>query len=180
MKKKILFFDIECTSIYSSSGIVIAIGIFDPEKMEKPIVRIIKKPDEERKLLEWFKEEVEKENYAICGWNSKSFDLPFILGRALQLGLDFSSLKEVEHIDLIEVARENFRFRSNRMEEVCKILKVKYEPGISGEIIAINFMKGLAGDKEAKEKIVQRCENDLIALSKLYKKFKPYLLSNKN
>jgi uncharacterized protein YprB with RNaseH-like and TPR domain len=174
MNQKILMFDVETTSIYSSSGSVIAIGIFDPQTMKEPFVKIIENLDQERELLEWFKEKA-MEYDIICGWNSKSFDLPFILGRALQLNLDFSGLKEKTHLDLIEISRENFRFRSNRLEEVCRLLKIPYEREVSGEEIAISFMKGLKGNKEAIEKIRKRCSNDIVALAKVFEKFKPYL-----
>jgi uncharacterized protein YprB with RNaseH-like and TPR domain len=176
-KKRIMFFDIEATSIYSSSGIVIAIGIFDPEIMKEPIVKFIENLDDEAKILEWFREKT-KEYDIICGWNSKSFDLPFILGRALQLGLNFSDLKGKEHIDLIEISRENFRFRSNRLEEVCRLLNIPYKSELSGEKIAINFMKGLKGDKDAIEKMKKRCINDIVTLVKVYEKFMPYLQNN--
>ena len=176
--KKILFYDVESTSLYSSSGIVIAIGIFDPQTMKEPLINMIEKPEDEPELLKWFKEKA-LEYEAICGWNSKSFDLPFILGRALQLGLDFSELKNVEHIDLIEISRENFRFRSNRLENVCKLLGISYEPGIGGDEISISFMKGLVGKKEFMEGIKQRCKNDLLALFEIFKKFEPYLNLNR-
>lgn len=175
--KRIVLFDIESTSVFSSSGIVVAIGVFDPEKMEEPFIFLIEKPEDEAKLLEWFKQEVKKYD-AICGWNSKSFDLPFILGRALQLGLDFSELKEIEHIDLIEISRANFRFRSNKLENVCKLLNIEYEPEIGGEELSISFIEGISGRKESLEKIKQRCKNDLLALAKVYKKFEPYLDSS--
>jgi len=174
MNQKILMMDIETTSIYSSSGSVIAIGIFDSQTMKEPFVKIIEDLNQERELLEWFKEKA-KEYDIICGWNSKNFDLPFILGRALQLNLDLSELKEKTHLDLIEISRENFRFRSNRLEEVCKLLKIPYEKEISGEEIAMNFMKGLKGNREAIEKIRKRCANDVITLAKVFEKFKPYL-----
>jgi uncharacterized protein YprB with RNaseH-like and TPR domain len=167
-------FDIETTSVFSSSGMIIAIGIFDPKEMKEPFINLIKDPEDEAKLLNWFKDKV-KGYDAICGWNSKSFDLPFILGRALQLGLDFSELKEVEHIDLIEISRANFRFRSNRLEDVCKLLCIKYEPVIDGEKLSVSFIKGISGREEDLEKIKQRCKNDLLALFEVYKKFEPYL-----
>ena len=177
--KKILFYDIETTSVFSSSGIIIGIGIFDPETMKEPFINLIERPEDEINLLKWFKEKV-KEYDVICGWNSKSFDLPFILGRALQLGLDFSELKEIEHLDLIEISRENFRFKSNKLESVCSLLNINYNPGIEGDDISISFMKGISGDKKELERIKQRCKNDLISLFEVYKKFEPYLKSGKN
>lgn len=174
VERKILFFDIETTSVFSSSGIIIAIGIFDPQTMKEPIVEIAEDLEEEIKILKWFKEKI-KDYDVICGWNSKSFDLPFILGRALQLGLNFSELKEKRHLDLIEISRENFRFRSNRLEEVCRLLNIKCEKGLSGESIAISYMKGLKGDRENMEKIRKRCVNDILVLAKVFEKFRPYL-----
>lgn len=174
--EKIICFDIETTSVYSSSGIIIAIGVFDPQTMEEPIVYLIKNVEEEANLLNWFKEKIK--GHVICGWNSKSFDLPFILGRAVQLGLDFSWLREMKHIDLIEIARQNFRFRSNRMEEVCRLLKVPYQKETAGNEIPTNFMKSLTGDQKARKEIEEKCKKDLIALSELLKKFKPYLITS--
>jgi uncharacterized protein YprB with RNaseH-like and TPR domain len=173
MGKK-MFFDIETTSIFSSNGMIVAIGVFDPEKMKEPEVKIIKDLKEEVELLNWFKEKI-KDYDVICGWNSKSFDFPFILGRAIQFNLDFSELKDKMHLDLIEISRKNFRFKSNRLDEVCKLLDINCDKEIDGEKITIAFMQALKGDEEALERIKKRCKNDVMVLFEVYKKFEPYL-----
>lgn len=179
MDKKILFFDIEASGLKTSVGILIAIGVYDPLTQAEPEVKIITKPEEEPELLRWFERKIKEGEYdIICGWNSKKYDLPFILGRALQLGLDFSWLMNLNHIDLIEVSRKNFLFHSNSMEEVCELLRIKYNPPIPARLVGFNFMKSLTGNAEAARKIVERCKQDVKALSELYEKFEPYLLND--
>jgi uncharacterized protein YprB with RNaseH-like and TPR domain len=179
MSKKILFFDVEASGLKTSVGILIAIGIYDPLTQSEPEAKIISKPEEEVELLKWFENKIKENGYdTLCGWNSKKYDLPFILGRALQLGLNFSWLINLNHIDLIEISRKNFLFHSNSMEEVCNLLKIEYNPTIPARLVGFNFMKFLTGNKEAAKEIVERCKQDVKALSELYKKFEPYILNS--
>lgn len=177
--ERTLMFDIETTSLFSSSGIVVAIGIFDPSQNQEPLIKFCRKPEEEKELLEWFKE-VAKSYSTLCGWNSKRFDLPFLAGRALLHGVDFSEVLKLQHLDLMEVSKQNFKFRLNSLSSICRLLGIEYDTSESGESISLAYLQSVVGKEEFQKKIEQKCIQDLKALAKVFEKFKPYLEIAKN
>ncbi len=175
-EEKVLLVDIEASSLFSSIGTIICIGIFDPENFKEPFIYFVRKPEDEIKALEWFREKLAENNYlALSGWNIRNYDIPFILGRAVKLNFDFSDLSKLRVVDLLDVSRAAVKIHSYKMEDVCKWLKIDYSSELKGQEIDEFYHKSLTGDKAAEEKIKNRCEADLIALSKLFVKLKPYL-----
>jgi uncharacterized protein YprB with RNaseH-like and TPR domain len=173
--EKILLMDIETSGLFSSIGTTICIGIFDPENFEEPFIYFVRKPEDETKALEWFRDKLAENNYfVLSGWNIKNFDIPFILGRAVKLDFDFSDLAKLRIIDLLDVARAAVKIHSYKMEDVCKWLKIDYDPVLRGHDIDAFYHRSLAGEKDAEEKIKNRCKADLVALAKLFEKLKPY------
>ncbi len=175
-REKIIFIDIETTSLFSSNGTIVCIGLFDPENFTEPSVYFVRNPSEEKNALGWMKSKIIEHGYnAICGWNIKKFDIPFIVGRALKLDIDFSELNNLIPIDLMEICKNIFRLHSYRQEDVCKWLGISNTNNISGWMIDDIYHKALTGDKEAEEKIKLRCQHDLTNLYKIFQKIKPYL-----
>jgi uncharacterized protein YprB with RNaseH-like and TPR domain len=167
---------IEASGLFSTTNTIICIGIFDPENFKEPFIYFVHRPEEEIKALEWLKNQITKFGYnTICGWNSKKYDLPFLAGRALTLNFDFPELQTLLHIDLMEVVKEKFKLHSYRLEDVCKWLKIPYENNTKGWMIDSIYHKSLVGDKQSENQIKEHCKNDLIILSKLFQKLKPYL-----
>ena len=83
MEEKILLLDIEASSLFSSTGAIICIGIFDPENFEEPFIYFVREPEDELKALDWFRDKLVENNYLILsGWNIKNYDIPlFLVGR---------------------------------------------------------------------------------------------------
>ena len=79
-------------------------------------------------------------------------------------------------IDTLKVARRNFAFLSNRLNDLGQFLGV-------GKKIATDFnlWKGcLDGDKDSFKKMVKYCKQDVILLEKVYLKIRPYILNHPN
>ena len=60
------------------------------------------------------------------------------------------------------------------MEDVCHWLEIPFESKVKGFMINELYQRSLAGEKEAENKIKERCTTDLTALSKLFGKLKKY------
>jgi DNA polymerase elongation subunit (family B) len=175
MEKKILLLDIEATSLFGSIGTIVAIGVFDPKNFKKPFIYFVNNSEEEPESLKWLKEQISKGNYtAICGWNIKGYDLPFLIARATKLNFDFSSIKKLEQVDLLEIARKIFKLHSYKMRDVCEWLGIPHNVEIKAHMIDELYHKFLAGDKNSGEKIKEKCETDLIGLAELFEKMKLY------
>jgi uncharacterized protein YprB with RNaseH-like and TPR domain len=174
-EENILFVDIEASSFFSSVGSIICIGIFDPENFKEPFIYFVRKPEDELKALEWFRDKLAESNYLVLsGWNIKNYDIPFILGRAVKLDFNFSDLTKLKIVDLLEVARTAVKIHSYKMEDVCKWLNIDYNPEVKGHEVDEFYHRSLAGDKISEEKIKNRCKSDLVALAKLFEKLKNY------
>lgn len=181
MEDKILLLDIESSNLFSSAGSIICIGIFDSENFKEPFIYFVRTPEDEIKVLEWFKDKLAENDYfVLSGWNIKNYDIPFILGRAVKLNFDFSDLIKMKFIDLLEITRSAVKIHSYKMEDVCKWLDIDYKPELRGHEIDEYYHRSLAGDETAEEKIKNRCKADLTALADLFEKLKPYLNLQRN
>lgn len=175
MDKKIVMFDLETTSLFGSIGSIVSIGIFDPKNFKEPFIYFVSKPEEEAKALEWFHDQILKNGYqAVCGWNIKNFDIPFLIARAVKLNFDFSDIVKIEQMDLLEIARKIFKLHSFKLEDVCKWLKIDFNTKVKAYMIDEFYHKNLSGDKNAEERIKEKCKADLMALAGLFEKMKPY------
>src|SRR5437867_3634802 len=154
MEQKILFVDIESTNLWSSIGNLVCIGIFDPKRFNEPVIFFVRNHTEEVKSLSWLKEQIEKNGYnAVCGWNSKGYDVPFLVGRSIKLNFEFPEIVKMLNIDLFEVSRSILKLHSYKMEDVCHWLEIPFETRIKGFMINELYQKSLSGDKEAENKI---------------------------
>ena|SRR5437867_648382 len=175
MEQKILFVDIESTNLWSSIGNIVCVGIFDPKKFQEPVIFFVRNHKEEVRALSWLKEQLEKNGYnAICGWNSRGYDVPFLIGRAVKLGFEFPELVKILNVDLYEISKNVLKLHSYKMEDVCHWLEIPFDSKIKGFMIHELYQRSLSGDKDSENRIKERCTTDLLALSKLFEKLKTY------
>lgn len=96
--------------------------------------------------------------------NGDKFDLPFIRTRALVHSIPMEP--KYRTIDTLKVARNAFRFNSNRLDYLGKFL------GLNGKIgTTFSLWKEvqLNNSMSALKQMVKYCQNDVVLLMKVYK-----------
>ena len=181
---KRLFFDIETSpnvGYFWSSGYNISVT---PENIieERKIICICYKWENENKVysLDWgilrddyvMMEEflkVLEEADEVVGHNSDTFDIKWFRTRCLFHG--FTSMSHVKSVDTLKIARNKFKFNSNKLDYISKFL------GFEGKTSApYDLWKKLMrnNDKESLKKMISYCKNDVKILEQVYKKLSNY------
>lgn len=97
------------------------------------------------------------------------FDYPFVQSRLIKHGFD--PTPPVTSIDTKKVAKNRFRFNSNRLDYLGKYLglggKVDTEKGL--------WLQVLKGDRKAIQKMVVYNKRDVDLLTKVFKKLAPFM-----
>lgn len=168
-----IFLDIECTSLDSDVGITVAIGLILPSGETK--IFFAETPSEERKIIEESIKTIKKfKNEPIVIWYA-GFDIPFLVTRAIKHGLDVSEIYDFKIIDLCKLVQKNLKFRSNRLDEVSKFFEIEKNLAVTGKDVHKLYLKAIKGDGKAKEKIVEHCKDDLVAMKKIFEKLESYI-----
>lgn len=123
---------------------------------------------DDKTLLEKFIKELHKANQ-IVAHNGDKFDLKWLRMRAIKHGIHMNP--RYETIDTLKIAKAQFRFHSNKLDELGKFLEV-------GEKIETNMALWdkviMDKDPEALEEMVNYCKQDVVLLEKVFDKLKPY------
>jgi DNA polymerase elongation subunit (family B) len=107
---------------------------------------------------------------AIISKNGVKFDIPWIRAEIAKYKL--APLPPLTHIDLQKVAKLYFRFLSNKLDYIVQYL------GIGKKVEHEGFglwRKVMAGDKDARKRMVDYCIGDVVVTEKLYKHLRPYI-----
>jgi predicted RNA-binding Zn-ribbon protein involved in translation (DUF1610 family) len=112
---------------------------------------------------------------AVVGWNSASFDIKHLNREFLENGL----LPPSPHkdIDLMRVAKQKFRFPSNKLEYVANKLGVGSKVKHSGFDL---WVKCMAGDDKAWREMKKYQIQDVNLLVDLYDKLLPWIKNHPN
>jgi uncharacterized protein YprB with RNaseH-like and TPR domain len=112
---------------------------------------------------------------AVVGWNSASFDIKHLNREFLENGL----LPPSPHkdIDLMRVAKQKFRFPSNKLEYVANKLGVGSKVKHSGFDL---WVKCMAGDEKAWREMRKYQIQDVNLLVELYEKLLPWIKNHPN
>ena len=124
---------------------------------------------DDKKLVKAFAKELKKSDDAVAH-NGDRFDLPWVKTRFLVHGVDFPA--KITTIDTLKCARGNFRFPSNRLNDIGEYLGLGKKLDTGGFGLWKDVMKG---DKKALEKMVKYCEQDVLLLEKVYYKLKNHV-----
>lgn len=107
---------------------------------------------------------------AVVGWNSAAFDMKHLRREFIENGmLPPSPSKD---IDLMKVARQQFKFPSNKLDYVAQKLGVGQKVKHSGFDLWINCM---SGDEKAWREMRKYQIQDVNLLVDLYEKFMPWI-----
>lgn len=107
----------------------------------------------------------------LVGHNGDSFDLKWLRTRCLIHGVPM--FPSYVSVDTLKKARSGFRFNSNRLDYISRILnvgsKMQTEPGL--------WTKVCKNDRGALARMVKYCKNDVKILKEVYKKMAPYIVN---
>jgi len=107
---------------------------------------------------------------AVVGWNSAAFDMKHLRREFIEN--DMLPPSPSKDIDLMKVARQQFKFPSNKLDYVSQKLGVGQKIKHSGFELWINCM---AGDDKAWREMKKYQIQDVNLLVDLYEKFKPWI-----
>jgi hypothetical protein len=104
---------------------------------------------------------------AICAHNGERFDLPKINARLFIHGMPPPS--PVKVIDTLKIARRNFGFTSNKLDDLCKLLGIGKKMKTGGFQLWLDCLKG---DEKAWQTMRSYNKHDVVILEELYEKLK--------
>jgi hypothetical protein len=112
---------------------------------------------------------------AVVGWNSASFDIKHLNREFVENGL----LPPSPHkdIDLMRVAKQRFKFPSNKLDYVAQKLEVGAKVKHSGFEL---WVKCMAGDEAAWREMKKYQIQDVNLLVELYEKLLPWIKNHPN
>lgn len=112
---------------------------------------------------------------AVIHYNGTKFDIPTLNKEFLLY--DMTPPAPYKQIDLLRVARGQFRFPSNKLDYVAQALDLgKKTKHIGHEL----WIKCMAKDKEAWLMMEEYNRNDVILLEKVYDRLKPWIKNHVN
>lgn len=115
----------------------------------------------------------------VVGHNVKYFDTATINARALVLGIKPPSPYKI--VDTYRVAKSRFKFESNSLEYLTKILKVKHKKLTHGKFPGFEMWRAcLAGNVEAWEECRTYNINDTLAVRDVYYAMLPWINNHPN
>lgn len=179
-KRRRLFFDIEVSpnlGLFWQAGFKQRID-YDNIVKERAIICICYKWEDEKEVygLTWDRKQDDKKMLAefikvaeqadeLIGHNGDKFDLAWIRTRCLIH--DIEMFPTYVTIDTLKIARSKFKFNSNRLNYIGKVLSV-------GQKISTDFNLWkdvlLENDVKAMDKMVKYCKQDVKLLEKVFKK----------
>lgn len=112
---------------------------------------------------------------AMMGWNSKGFDMKHLNREFLEAGMVPPS--PVAHLDLMLESRKLFKFPSQKLDYVAQTLGVGAKVTHEGHTL---WLKCLAGDEEAWERMREYQIQDVQILEGVYLKMLPWLEKHPN
>ena len=105
----------------------------------------------------------------VVAHNGKKFDLKKLNARALLN--DIPPITPPVVVDTLVQARKHFALTSNRLDAVCKALKIPAKTGTNMKL----WMDVLDGKKKAVDDMTKYCKNDVVILENVYHVLKPYM-----
>lgn len=112
---------------------------------------------------------------AVIHYNGKRFDIPTLNKDFLEN--NFAPPSPYKQIDLLQTAKAEFRFPSNKLEYVTKALGVGKKIKTCGHEL---WVKCMAGDPQSWTDMIEYNINDVIILEEVYLKLRPWIKGHAN
>lgn len=156
-------FDIETTNLGADFGIILCAVVKPIGNGFKPrIFRLdnyVKNTRNEDKLLvKDLKRELSRHDFLIS-YNGARFDIPFINTRLMYHKL--TPMQAKLHIDMYRIAKSNFRMWRKGLAQVIGLLDIPEKK----TLIEPKYWRwAMMGDKQAMNKVVEHCIQDVLSL----------------
>lgn len=111
----------------------------------------------------------------LIGHNIDRFDSPMLRAKFVEYGLN--PTKPYKTIDTRKIARSQFRFNSNSLNDLASTLKLGSKVQTGGFDL---WRKCMAGDAEAWARMVKYNRHDVVLLEKVYERLKAWYPSHPN
>lgn len=111
---------------------------------------------------------------AVVHFNGSSFDIPTLNKEFVLHG--FRPPAPYKEIDLLQVARKQFRFTSNKLDFIANALKVGQKHETTFEL----WVKCMNKDKQAWKTMEAYNRQDVLLLERVYDKFLPWIKNHAN
>lgn len=111
----------------------------------------------------------------VIGHNMKKFDVKTFNTSAIRHGIMPPSPYQV--VDTLTIAKAHFKFPSNRLDELGKILKCGRKVAHAGFTLWLDCMNGV---KKAFKKMVKYCDQDVLLVEEVYHKLLPFVTNHPN
>jgi len=112
---------------------------------------------------------------AVMGWNSKGFDMKHLNREFLEAGMNPPS--PTIDLDLMLQSKANFRFPSNKLDYIAQRLGLGAKVAHEGHTL---WIKCMAGDDEAWERMREYQIQDVDLLIPLYERLLPWIKGHPN
>jgi DNA polymerase elongation subunit (family B) len=106
----------------------------------------------------------------VIGFNHVGFDLPHINRESVLLGLGPN--RPYKNVDLLRVARKQFRFTSNKLDFLAQQLGLGSKTAHTGHDL---WVRCLDGDPAAWKLMEKYCKQDVVLTEKLYNRLLPWI-----
>lgn len=105
----------------------------------------------------------------IVAHNNDAFDEPKARARMIIHGMDPPI--PYKTVDTLKLARRNFKFTSNKLDDVCQVLGIGRKAATGGFDTWLGCMDG---DPAAWRKMKRYCKSDVLLLEQLYLRLRPW------
>lgn len=112
---------------------------------------------------------------AVVHYNGTKFDMPTLNREFIKLGLP--PISHVHEIDLLKTVRKRFRFESNKLDYVCRMLGLGAKEQHKGFGLWTECMEG---NQKSWKKMQSYNKQDVRLLPKLYKRLLPWIAGHPN
>ncbi|MEM2878885.1 MAG: ribonuclease H-like domain-containing protein [Candidatus Hadarchaeales archaeon] len=168
---KVAYLDIETTALKANEGRIVAIGLMKGDNLE---VKFGTTVEDESLMLEWLKRELEGCDLLVT-WNGESFDIPFILSRAVFHGIQMRPLLQVHSLDLYEWSKSHLLLSSHRLEAVARFIGISVMGNFHGGDVPTLTKLAEGGDEDARRMIVEHCREDILLLRRVHERLRPMI-----
>lgn len=175
---RILFFDIEATSLEASFGHVLCFGYKYAGDKKTRVISVDDFPtpaagqEPDANLLPAVHDLLTNKADIIVSYFGKEYDRKFLNTRMLMVGLKPLPPLRSEHVDLYFTARSNLKLHSGRLQGLSESLGC---PLSKTPVRADTWRRAMRGDAKAMAYVIDHCKLDVDILEWCYMKLRPFI-----